>query len=314
MGEVGGNFIRRKEGAFMETIDLRSDTVTQPSQAMRNAMAEASVGDDVYGEDPTIRELEELGAFMAGKEAALFMTSGTQGNLGALLSLCSHGDGVILGEESHIYNYERGGLAAIGGFVPLVVPEAGGLPREESLFRWNRPEDVHFSPARVICLENTHNRGGGVAIAPERFSDLASKIHAQGLSIHLDGARLWNAATKYGVSIGAYTSGVDTVQLCLSKGLGAPGGSLLCGTREIVAKARNWRKMLGGGMRQAGILGAGGLYALKNNLALLGKDHRHAALLASLLRESGFAINEMSVWKARRLRVAEAGKPKFVWE
>ncbi len=274
----------------MKTIDLRSDTVTMPSEAMRKAVFSAPVGDDVYQEDPTIHELEALGAEISGKEASIFMASGTQGNLIALLGECARGDGVILGADSHIYNYERGGLAVLGGLMPLLVREFEGLPVEEDVLAWCRPANVHFNSPKMICLENTHNRGGGRAVPPETFRAFAENLRNHGLLIHLDGARLWNAAVKYGVPLRSYTECVDTVQLCLSKGLGAPVGSLLCGSREAVERARGWRKMVGGGMRQAGILAAAGIYALKNNLDRLADDHRHAALLAELLRREGVEV------------------------
>ncbi len=274
----------------MKAIDLRSDTVTQPSEAMRKAIFSAAVGDDVYQEDPAIHELEALGADMAGKEASIFMASGTQGNLIALLAQCVSGDGVILGEDSHIYNYERGGLAVLGGLMPFLARESEGLPLEEDVFRWCRSANVHFNTAKMVCLENTHNRGGGRAVPPETFRAFAEKARSRGLLIHLDGARLWNAAVKYQVPLRSYTECVDTVQLCLSKGLGAPVGSLLCGSRDVVERAREWRKMVGGGMRQAGLLAAAGTYALKNNLSRLADDHRHAALLAELLRHGGLEV------------------------
>ncbi len=274
----------------MKIIDLRSDTVTKPSEAMRKVFLSAPVGDDVYQEDPSIHELEALGAEMAGKEASIFMASGTQGNLIALLAQCVSGDGVILGRDSHIYNYERGGLAVLGGLMPLLVRESEGLPLEEDVLEWCRPANVHFNPARMVCLENTHNRGGGKAVPPEKFRAFAENLRSRGLLIHLDGARLWNAAVKHKVPLRNYTECVDTVQLCLSKGLGAPVGSLLCGSRHVVERAREWRKMVGGGMRQAGILGAAGVYALKNNLSRLADDHDHAALLAELLRRGGLEV------------------------
>ncbi|HOO62782.1 MAG TPA: low-specificity L-threonine aldolase [Synergistaceae bacterium] len=274
----------------MKNIDLRSDTVTKPSEAMREAIAVAPVGDDVYQEDPTIHKLEVLGAEMTGKEASIFMASGTQGNIIALLAQCVRGDGVILGENSHIYNYERGGLAVLGGLMPLLVKEAQGLPLEEDVFGWCRPDNVHFNPAKMVCMENTHNRGGGYAVPLRQFQAFAEKAHSKGLLIHLDGARLWNAAVKYGVPLESYAECVDTVQLCLSKGLGAPVGSLLCGSREVVEHAREWRKVVGGGMRQAGILGAAGIYALENNFSRLEEDHRNAALLAELLRQGGLQV------------------------
>lgn len=270
----------------MRTIDLRSDTVTRPSAAMRRAMAEAVVGDDVYGEDTTIRRLEETAAEMTGHEAGLFVTSGTQGNLVSLLCHCRRGEGVILGKETHIFGYEGGGLAALGGIMPLPAEEAGGLPELDSVLAWVRPANVHFAPARLLCLENTHNREGGNAVAPEPFQKVASGAREHGLAVHLDGARIFNAAVAWGTDVKAYTEAVDSVQLCLSKGLGAPVGSLVCGSSDFIEQARHWRKVLGGGMRQAGILAAAGLVALEENVARLAEDHENAAILAEKLAES----------------------------
>ncbi len=269
----------------MKTIDLRSDTVTRPSVAMRRAMAEAAVGDDVYGEDPTVRRLEETAAEMTGHEAGLFVTSGTQGNLVCLLCHCRGGEAAILGNQSHIFNYEGGGMAALGGILPLPVEDAGGLPETGAVLRWVRPANVHFAPARLLCLENTHNREGGNAAAPMAFRKLVSTAKDHGLSVHLDGARIFNAAVAWDVDVKIYTGLVDSVQFCLSKGLGAPVGSVVCGRKDFIEKARHWRKVVGGGMRQAGVLAAAGLVALRDNLARLAEDHENAAVLAERLEE-----------------------------
>ncbi len=272
----------------MKAIDLRSDTVTRPSAAMRKAMAEAVVGDDVYGEDPTIRRLEETAAELTGQEAALFVTSGTQGNLVSLLCHCRRGEGAILGNQSHIFNYEGGGLAALGGIMPLPVGDSGGLPDIDSILGWVRPSNVHFAPARLLCLESTHNREGGIAVAPMAFRKVATVARDHGLAVHLDGARIFNAAVAWEMDVKTYTGVVDSVQLCLSKGLGAPVGSLVCGGKDFIETARHWRKVLGGGMRQAGVLAAAGLLALKENVARLAEDHENAAVLAERLAESEF--------------------------
>lgn len=272
----------------MKAIDLRSDTVTRPSAAMRKAMAEAVVGDDVYGEDPTIRRLEETAAELTGQEAALFVTSGTQGNLVSLLCHCRRGEGAILGNQSHIFNYEGGGLAALGGIMPLPVGDSGGLPDIDSILGWVRPSNVHFAPARLLCLESTHNREGGIAVAPMAFRKVATVARDHGLAVHLDGARIFNAAVAWEMDLKTYTGVVDSVQLCLSKGLGAPVGSLVCGGKDFIETARHWRKVLGGGMRQAGVLAAAGLLALKENVARLAEDHENAAVLAERLAESEF--------------------------
>lgn len=262
--------------------------MTRPSAAMRKAMAEAVVGDDVYGEDPTIRRLEETAAELTGQEAALFVTSGTQGNLVSLLCHCRRGEGAILGNQSHIFNYEGGGLAALGGIMPLPVGDSGGLPDIDSILGWVRPSNVHFAPARLLCLESTHNREGGIAVAPMAFRKVATVARDHGLAVHLDGARIFNAAVAWEMDVKTYTGVVDSVQLCLSKGLGAPVGSLVCGGKDFIETARHWRKVLGGGMRQAGVLAAAGLLALKENVARLAEDHENAAVLAERLAESEF--------------------------
>ena len=274
----------------MKTIDLRSDTVTRPSTAMRRAMAEAVVGDDVYGEDPTIRRLEEAGAELTGHEAGLFVTSGTQGNLVSLLCHCRRGEGAILGNQSHIFNYEGGGLAAFGGIMPLPVVDAGGLPSIDSIQGWVRPSNVHFAPSRLLCLENTHNREGGNAVAPAAFRKIAATARDLGLAVHLDGARIFNAAVAWDMDVKTYTGVVDSVQLCLSKGLGAPVGSLVCGKADFIEAARHWRKVLGGGLRQAGILAAAGLVALKENIGRLAEDHENAAILAEQLNSEEISV------------------------
>jgi threonine aldolase len=276
----------------MKKIDLRSDTVTVPTQEMREAMASAEVGDDVYGEDPTVNKLEEVAAEKVGKEAGLFVTSGTQGNLIALLAHCSKGDGAILGADCHIYNYEGGGIAAIAGVLPLLVDDTGGIMSKESVKKWCRPHNVHFAPARLLCLENTHNRQGGNAVSPSVFREVAEAAKAEGLSVHLDGARIFNAAVAWGVDVKEYTTAVDTVQLCLSKGLGAPVGSVLCGPKDFIEKARHWRKRLGGGMRQAGVIAACGLIAVEKMVDRLEEDHKNAALLAELLEEGGLHVEK----------------------
>lgn len=274
----------------MRTIDLRSDTVTRPSSAMRKAMSEAIVGDDVYGEDPTVRRLEETAAELTGHEAALFVTSGTQGNLASLLCHCQRGDGAILGSQSHIANYEGGGLATLGGIMPLFVDDAGGLPQVDSVAAWCRPHNVHFAPARLLCLENTHNREGGNAATPAAFRKVATAARDSGLAVHLDGARIFNAAVAWDIDVKAYTGFVDSVQLCLSKGLGAPIGSLVCGKQGFIEEARHWRKRLGGGLRQVGILAAAGLIALKENTARLAEDHENAAILSEQLSCAELAV------------------------
>lgn len=273
-------------------IDVRSDTVTKPSKEMRAAMAIAEVGDDVYGEDPTVRALELKAAELTDQEDALFVTSGTQGNLVAMMTHCSRGDGVILGSGSHIYIYEGGGLAVLGGMMPLLVDDSGGIPSVEAIGGACKGENVHFAPARLLCLENTHNHHGGIAVSPECFSRAVAVARDRELLVHLDGARIFNAAVAHDVPASVFTGQVDSVQICLSKGLGAPVGSLVCGSKGFIHRARHWRKRLGGGLRQAGVIAAAGLYSLEHMVERLGEDHDHAALLAELLNRGGLAVEQ----------------------
>jgi threonine aldolase len=251
---------------------------------MREAMARAEVGDDVYGEDPTANALEREMARLAGKDAAVFVPSGTMGNLSALLAHCARGQEAILGDESHIYYYEAGGAAALGGVAYHVVPtHADGTLPLDALEAAIRPPNVHFAPAGVICLENTHNRCGGVVISPAYFEEVAAVARRHALPIHLDAARLFNAAVATGRPITDWTQHVTSVQVCLSKGLAAPVGSLVAGPRELCDRVRRVRKMLGGGMRQAGVIAAAGLVALREMVARLADDHANARRLAERL-------------------------------
>jgi threonine aldolase len=267
-------------------IDLRSDTVTLPSPAMRHAMANAEVGDDVYGEDPTVNELEELSAKMLDKEAGLFVSSGTMGNLASLLAHCGRGQEAILGDQAHIYFYENGGAAALGGIVyhPVRTQPDGTLALDAVEAAIHSPAHnyhfFHYAPPGVICLENTHNRCGGVVLTPEYFADVAAIARRHGLPIHLDGARLFNAAVALGRPVTDWTRHVTSIQLCLSKGLGAPVGSVIVGPAEFIWRARRMRKILGGGMRQAGIIAAGGVFALTEMVDRLAEDHANAQILA----------------------------------
>ncbi len=267
----------------MKVIDLRSDTVTQPSQAMRAAMAAADVGDDVYGEDPTVNRLEAMAAEILGKEAAIFVVSGTQSNLLALLAHCERGDEYIVGQQGHTYKYEGGGAAVLGSIQPQPLDyEPDGsldLARVESAIK---PDDPHFAKTRLLCLENTQ---GGKVLSLDYLKRAREFTRSRGLALHLDGARIFNAAVHLGVPVAEIGQNFDSVSVCLSKGLGAPVGSVLCGTRELIGKARRWRKVVGGGMRQAGLLAAAGIYALEHNVERLARDHENARLLAEGLAQ-----------------------------
>lgn len=265
----------------MKAIDLRSDTVTLPTPEMREAMYRAELGDDVYGEDPTVNRLQEMAAERMGKEAALFVASGTMGNLVCLLTHCGRGDEAIMGHLAHTFLFEAGGSAALGGIHPHTVPnQPDGTMRLEDIEAAIRPDNVHFPRSRLVCLENTHNRCGGAALTPEYTSAVCELAHAHDLSVHLDGARIFNAATALGVDVKELTEDVDSVLFCLSKGLSCPVGSLVCGSAEFIHQARRNRKILGGGMRQAGVLAAAGIVALETMVDRLAEDHRNAWRLA----------------------------------
>lgn len=266
----------------MNWIDLRSDTVTLPSPAMRQAMAQAEVGDDVYGEDPTVNALQQRLASDLGFEAGLFVPSGTQSNLLALMSHCQRGDEYIVGMDAHTYKYEGGGAAVLGSIQPQPLPQAadGTLPLD-AIERAIKPDDAHYARTRLLCLENTWH---GRALPQDYLAAARALCDRRGLALHLDGARLYNAAVSQGVPAQAIAQHFDSVSVCLSKGLGAPVGSVLLGTQALIDKARRLRKMAGGGMRQAGILAAAGLYALDHNVARLADDHARAARLAEVLR------------------------------
>ena len=263
-------------------IDLRSDTVTVPSPQMRDAMAQADVGDDVYGEDPTVNRLQEMVAEQLGKEAALFVASGTMGNFVSLLAHCGRGDEVIVGDESHIVNYEQGGASSLGSMVLHTVPTtpAGELPLAAIEGAIRDPEDVHSAIAGVICLESTHNRCGGVPLLLEYHGAVKALADRHNLPIHLDGARLPNAAVALGVSMREITQHTTTVQLDLSKGLGAPIGGVVAGPQAFIRRAHRARKAVGGGMRQAGIIAAAGIFALEHMVERLADDHANARVLA----------------------------------
>lgn len=265
-------------------IDLRSDTVTQPTPAMREAMAAAALGDDVYGEDPSVNALEALAAHKVGKEAGLFVASGTMGNLIAMLSHCGRGDEVILGKQAHTFLYEGGGISTLGAVHSAQVWEQpdGSLALED-IAAAIRPDDLHAPRTRLVALENTHNRCGGTFQSPAYVASVAEFAHARGLKVHVDGARIFNAAVAQGLDVQGLTGPVDSVTFCLSKGLCAPVGSVLCGSDGFIAEGRRWRKHLGGGMRQAGMLAAAGIVALNEMVGRLAEDHARARKLAAAL-------------------------------
>src|SRR6266705_2843829 len=259
-----------------DVVDLRSDTLTLPTAEMREAMARAEVGDDVWEEDPTMRRLEALAAERLGKEAALFVTSGTQGNLVSVLAQTRPGQEVVLDADSHIFNYEGAGAAVFGGVQTLPVKTARGFLTPEQVREHIRPNNIHIPMTGLVVFENTHNRHGGTCCTPEEIEAVAAAAHAAGVPVHLDGARVFNAAVALGRPAADFARPVDSLTFCLSKGLAAPVGSLVCGSRELVARARRVRKMLGGGMRQVGVLAAARLVALDAKVDRRAEDHANA--------------------------------------
>jgi threonine aldolase len=280
----------------MDYIDLRSDTVTKPTPEMREAMAEAEVGDDVYGDDPTVNRLEELAAEMLGKEAALIVPSGTMGNLIALLAHCQRGHEAIVGNLSHIYLNEAGGMAALGGIQPCPVQnQPDGTLALDDIAASIRTEDVHHPTTRLICLENTQNICGGVPLAAEYTRQVADLAHSHDLALHIDGARIFNSAAAQEISVKELVAPADSVMFCLSKGLAAPLGSMLAGTQKFITRGRHIRKMLGGGMRQVGVVAAAGLISLEKMTKRLADDHARARSLANGLRQiAGLAVDASS--------------------
>jgi threonine aldolase len=263
-------------------IDLRSDTVTEPSQAMRAAMPLAAVGDDVYGDDPTVNRLQDFGAELFGFEAGMFAPSGTQTNLIALMTHCGRGDEYLVGQEAHTYKYEGGGAAVLGSIQPQpIANQPDGSIALDDIAAYIKPDDMHFARTRLLALENTI---GGRVLGAGYMAAATTFAHEKGLATHLDGARICNAAVKQGISLRDAVKGFDTVSVCLSKGLGAPVGSLLLGPKAFIEQGKRWRKMLGGGMRQAGVIAAAAHYALEHNVARLADDHANAARLAEGLR------------------------------
>ncbi len=269
----------------MRIIDLRSDTVTKPTPEMYEAMRNAPLGDDVFGDDPMPQELERLAADRLGKEAALFVPSGTMGNLLAILCHTQPGDGAILEATSHTFVFEVGGIARIAGVLPHVVRGVRGFMSPRKIEEQVCPGDLHRIRTSLLCLENTHNLAGGIALTPHQVEVMASTARQHGMAVHLDGARVFNAAVALGIDVRAITRYVDSVMFCLSKGLGCPVGSVLCGPKEFIDKARRQRKLLGGGMRQAGVIAACGIVALNTMIDRLKEDHANARLLAERLSQ-----------------------------
>jgi len=281
----------------MRIIDLRSDTITRPTPAMRRAMADAEVGDDVFGEDPTVNRLEEMAAKRLGKGAALFVASGTMANLVSLLVHCGRGDEVILGDRSHTFFYEQGGCAGLGGIHPRTLPnKPDGTLGLRAIEEAIRPDNIHFPRTRLIVLENTHNRCSGSPLTPQYMKDVGEIARRNRVNVHVDGARIFNAAISLGVDASELVSEADSVSFCLSKGLAAPVGSVVCGGRDFIEEARRARKVLGGGMRQAGILAAAGIVALTEMVERLAEDHDNARQLAKgLAGVEGLAVDPESV-------------------
>lgn len=288
-------------------IDLRSDTVTQPSAAMRQAMAAAAVGDDVFGEDPTVQALEERAAAMLGKAAAVFLPSGTMANLTAFLSQTRPGDTVLMSEGAHPFHYEGGNMALVGGLMPrLIADPMCKLTPETIASHVVQTDDSHFSNTALVAIENTTNRGGGAFYTPAEVEAIAACCRARGLRLHCDGARLFNAATAAGCTVAALATPCDTICFCLSKGLGCPVGSVLAGGVATIKSARRYRKLLGGGMRQAGVLAAAGLYALEHHVAGLTDDHRRVQTFREAMETAGIHLPLPSPTNILYLEVADA--------
>ncbi|MGA6926980.1 MAG: low-specificity L-threonine aldolase [Desulfosarcina sp.] len=281
----------------MDIIDLRSDTITRPTPAMRKAMAEAEVGDDVFMEDPTVNRLEEVAAGRMGKAAALLVASGTMGNLVSQLAHCGRGDEIILGDQSHIFFYEQGGSSALGGIHPRTLPnQQDGTIALEKIEAAIRPDDIHFPCSRLVVLENTHNRCSGTPLTPDYVLAVGRLAKRHGMRLHIDGARIFNASAALGVPPARLVAPADSVTFCLSKGLAAPVGSVVCGDEAFIAQARRVRKSVGGGMRQAGVIAAAGIVALNEMVDRLPDDHINAKALATGLAEiSGLRIDPDAV-------------------
>lgn len=276
----------------MKVVDLRSDTVTLPTEEMLEAIKSAELGDDVFREDPTVNRLEEMAAQKMGKESALLVTSGTQGNLVSILSHTKRGDEVILEADSHTYNFETGGLSAIGGLMARPIRGRMGVLDPRDVEKAISPKGIQHAQTTLVCIENTHNLAGGTVVSPSQIEAVWKVAKKHGLAVHMDGARIFNAAIALNIDVRELTRHVDSVMFCLSKGLSCPIGSLVAGSRKFIEKARKWRKMLGGGMRQAGIIAAPGIIALEKMIDRLRDDHRNARILAEkLAKTEGISIN-----------------------
>ncbi|MBI0584451.1 MAG: aminotransferase class I/II-fold pyridoxal phosphate-dependent enzyme [Methanomassiliicoccus sp.] len=280
----------------MRTIDLRSDTVTLPTREMMDAIAGARLGDDVSRDDPTVNALQEKAARMFGTEDSLLVTSGTQGNLVSVMAHCRQGDEIILEADAHLYYYEAGNIAAVAGVIPRLVKGDHGVFTGQQVCDAYRGDDIHFPPSRMVEIENTHNRSGGTCWTPAQVAEVARAAHDLGMKVHVDGARIFNAAIALDVDVRAYARHVDSIQFCLSKGLACPMGSMVVGDGEFIETCRRKRKMIGGGMRQAGIMAAPGIVALDSMVARLEEDHDNAAHLArELTRTKGLKIDLSTV-------------------
>ena len=279
----------------MRVVDLRSDTVTLPTEEMLDAIRTAELGDDVYGEDPTVNRLEELAARKMGKEAALLTTSGTQANLVSVMSQTQRGDEVILESEAHMYYYEVGAFSALGGLIPRFVKGTRGVMTPETIEAALRPPNIHFPPTKLVCIENTHNRAGGTMWTPSQMRAMYDFAKARQLKVHLDGARIFNASVAQNLDVRDFTQYVDTLMFCVSKGLSAPVGSLVVGDRPFIDNARRYRKMLGGGMRQAGIIAAAGIIAIEKMVDRLKDDHANAKSLAKGLANLGISVDPAQI-------------------
>jgi len=277
----------------MKTYDLRSDTVTKPGPAMRKAMADAEVGDDVYGEDPAVNRLQEKAAAVTGKEAALFVSSGSMGNLIPIYLDCGSGNELLIDSHGHSVQHELAGVSAVAGSLPIMVASEKGILTPALLAPWVQPDLYDHARTRMVVIENTHNAAGGTFYSREQLRSVSAFARERRLSLHMDGARLFNAVTASGMSAAQICAETDTVTFCLSKGLGAPVGAMLCGSRPFVAEARRVRKMLGGGMRQAGIIAAAGIYALDHNVARLSEDRENAQVIARALCKARWAALDL---------------------